>query len=201
VSAFETAVARAPLADESASLARTLRLPCSPRKAGLSRETRADLLSEFAGLSRRWAESRTAVPALAKTRYSGLIGHGGERRTTAPVALLATSRCTTERCGDTWIRVSAVLRRGGVRTPSLVAAAPVMQQPMGDQRGALRSDLPPGEKIPIVATSTEVVDWMFHWDPRVAYPYRASRAEPKQPSACSGVKPSHMLACSVRIHS
>jgi hypothetical protein len=60
---------------------------------------------------------------------------------------------------------------------------------------------PQAAKIPIVATSTEVVDWMFHWDPRVAYPYWASRAEPKKPSTCSGVKPSHMSACSARIHS
>ena len=80
-------------------------------------------------------------------------------------------------------------------------AAPVMQRRWEISGGSQGRTWPQAEKIPIVATSTEVVDWMFHWEPRVAYPYRASRAEPKKPSTCSGVKPSHMSACSARIHS
>jgi hypothetical protein len=40
---------------------------------------------------------------------------------------------------------------------------------VGDQ-GASGRTWPHAAKMPILATSTEVVDWMFHWDPRVAYP-------------------------------
>lgn len=45
---------------------------------------------------------------------------------------------------------------------------------------------PQAAKIPIVATSTEIVDWFFHWDPRVAYSYRGESRGAKEPLArCS----------------
>jgi len=105
-----------------------------PRKAPLGRETRADLLSEFEGLSGRSAEPGTARPALAKTRYSGPIGHDAQRLKTAPVVLLATSTSALKE------RTAPTFRAAQVSPPTAAAWPPISaacSRPWPDSNGRL----------------------------------------------------------------